>query len=109
MVTGDIRIPEQELFLWFAIRAEEEFRARHGHYASQWYLLDMKFALPYHHPNDPDVLPTQAMGSRWKPRGCLSTYVIKEATASTVLIQAVSDQGIVEYDIIQGMTDPRKL
>lgn len=101
--------PEQNVVLWVAITAQEAYRARHGKYADQWHLLDIKCAMPNFHPDDPNVRPKTADGARWRPRGCKSTYVIATATASSVLIQAVNDSGEVEYIIEQAMTEARKL
>jgi hypothetical protein len=101
--------PEQYLFLSTAIRAANAYHAQHGHYADQWYLLDMTFAKGGYYVTDPDVRPTQADGSRWRPRGCKPTYVITRATPDTVLIQAVSDAGVVEYEITETMETPKDL
>jgi hypothetical protein len=80
----DFDEPEHELFLWTAMRAMEAYRKEHGQYPDQWYLLEIAFALPSYRVTDTDVHPTREQGSVWRPRGCKWTYVIKNATATTV-------------------------
>jgi len=101
--------PEAELVLWAAMLRMEAYRAQHGRYADQWPLLDIEFALPNWHKGDTGLRPPADAGAVWRPKGCESTYVIRSATVNTVLIQSVNAQGEVDYEIEQGMEDPRKV
>jgi hypothetical protein len=91
------------------MKAMENYRRQHGRYAEQWHLLDIEFAMPSWHKGDTGLRPEPASGASWRPKGCESIYIIRSATETTVLIQSVNPDGVVEYEIEQGMTDPRKI
>jgi hypothetical protein len=99
--------PEPELFLRKAMRTMKAHRAQHGRYADRWDQLDITFALPSYHRDDLDIRPVPGTGTAWRPRGCRWTYMIRHATATTVSIQGVNARGDVDYEIEQGMDNPR--
>jgi hypothetical protein len=109
MSSGDRRHPEAVVVLWYAMRAMENYRRQHGHYAAQWHLLDIELAMPYWYKGDTGLRPEPASGASWRPKGCKSVYIIRHATETAVLIQSVNANGVVEYEIEQGMTDPREV
>jgi len=107
---ADRQTPEPILFLRTANRAMADHHRQHQRYPAAWHDLDFTFSLPgFYREDDPEARAKPSDGARWRPRGCKLTYVIKEATATTVLIQGVNDSGEVEYEIEQGMEDPRRV
>jgi hypothetical protein len=88
----------------------EGHHRQHQTYPREWHQLDFTFSLPgSYRRDDPDARAKASDGATWRPRGCKLTYVIKEATATTLLIQGVNDSGEVEYEIEQWMEDPRRV
>jgi hypothetical protein len=107
--TADRGRPEPELFLWEAMQSLEAYRAQHGSYADRWDQLDITFALHGYHLDDPDIRPAPGTGAAWRPRGCTWTYVIKNATATTVLIRGVNAPRDFDWEIEPGMEHARKV
>ncbi len=102
--------PEGELFLRKASREMDAYHGQHRRYSTTWHDLDFTFSnTGSYRRDDPEARPKSSDGASWRPRGCKLTYVIKEATATTVLIQGINDSGEVEYEIEQGMEDPRRV
>jgi hypothetical protein len=109
MPKNDEARPEPLLFLPAAAKAMKAYKATHGEYAEQWYLLDITFANGPYRVSDPDVRPAREDHNRWKPRGCENEYIIRSADRNGFLIQAVDPNGRVLYEIREGMQEPRKV
>ncbi len=96
----------QHAFLVSAIHEMEDYHRRVGRYPSDWESVGTTFGCEERGPVRGKPPPFGA-GARWRPSGCKSTFVIKDATDSSVVIQAVDDGGNVEYEIEPSMRRPR--
>jgi hypothetical protein len=102
-------LPEPILFLELAGEAMDEYHQNTREYPQEWYLLDFTFANGPYRIDDPNVKPTKMLGNRWRPRDCEYIYEISSASQDSFLIQAINQDGLIEYEIEQGMETPRKL
>ncbi len=96
----------EHAFLVSAIYEMEDYQRRVGRYPSDWESVGATFGCEERGPVRGEPPPSGA-GARWRPPGCKSTFVIKDATDSSVVIQALDDGGNVEYEIEPGMRRPR--
>ena len=85
------------------------FHDEYKSYARDWYRLGFDYAYPTYRITDPDIWPRPSDGNRWRPRSSHFTYVIEKATSDAFLIQAISEDKKVAYELRQGMDVPRKV
>ncbi len=109
MQKTDIGLPEPILFLKSVVESMENYRNQCGKYPNEWYLLDFTFVNGPYKETDPDIRATEENENRWCPKLCKYTYVIKSADKYHFLIQALTNNNKVEYEIEQGMDKPRKV
>jgi hypothetical protein len=109
METVDRGEQEQPLFLSLAADAMKEYRAKRGEYPKEWHLLDFTFGYGPYLTTDPGVRPTKDDRNKWRPKDCDDTYVIRSADKDHFLIQAVSPDGVIEFEIDQSMEEPKRL
>src|SRR5262249_51204150 len=104
----DLGRPEPELFLMKAAEDMVEYLRQHGHYAGSWQGLDFMFCCGGCYRSDPRIRPRSDQEAEWRPLGCRFTYVIRSAGKDAFLVQAVADDGVVEYELRERMTRPRR-
>ena len=109
MKQSDVGRPEPVLFLLEAADAMVDYHEKHGTYPREWYLLDMTFANGPFLVTDPDIRAKKEDGSTWRPRDCEYRYQIARADDKEFLVQALSQQGVAEYEMRRGMEVPCKL
>jgi hypothetical protein len=105
----DVGRPEPVLFLELAASSMENYRSKHAEYADKWYLLDFDFVNGPYYKTDPGIRATREDGNRWQPKLCQYTYEIVSADKDKFLIQAKNTNNLVEYEMTQGMEEPKKV
>jgi hypothetical protein len=109
MSKSDVGRPEPVLFLQLAAKAMADYHKAHGTYPRQWWQLDITFCNGPYHITDPGIRPTKEHGDRWRPKDCRFSYRIVQADKDGFLLEAVNEQGVVEYAMRPGLETPRKL
>jgi len=101
--------PEYVTFLATAREEMSRYKAKHGRFASTWHQLYFQYDCMPHNITDDGLLPNGGSSTRWHPKHCRYTYVIRDAGQSVYRIDAVNQSGDVEFYQTQTMTRPTKV
>jgi hypothetical protein len=83
-----------------------EYKARTGRYANEWFLLGTSFMGRMRGNREvapPSLVAKPSDGARWRPWRSMETYVIKRASETDFLVQAIEPDGAVLAELDASM------
>jgi hypothetical protein len=101
--------PEAFTFLVFAKKAAQKYQKKYGHYPAHWHDMHFSYAHGPHHTTDQGLQATRADGAIWRPKQAHYRYQIVQASQHDFLMQAINDQGQVEYEVKPAWAAPAKV